>query len=236
MIPARMAHWTATFPYLASALVLGALAVLHAAFYRDRACETGLIALLGLPFAIYSFEFIPQYWNPRLVLWLGPCSLEDLLFAASTGVIAWACATRGTPAQPRLAGWHWRLLGIYALGVGTGYLLKYTLPHPNVMNSTMAGILLSAVIMLALRRDLWPLMLRGGLGFGLAYAVFLKLALLLLPGFLAQWNPAVPFGYCWGMPVYELLWALAFGAVWPLYLAYGFGYRLPGRVAKASQG
>jgi hypothetical protein len=94
------------------------------------------------------------------------------------------------------------------------------------MNSTMAGIAASAAVMLALRRGLWPLMLRGALLFGAFYLGFIKLALLLYPSFLASWSPAVPFGYWWGIPLYELYWAIAFGAVWPLFIAFSFGWRL----------
>ena len=226
-----MTDWSASYPYFTSVLLLCVLASVCAVVQPRRTRELGLIAVLGLPFAIYSFEFIPQYWNPKLVLWLGFCSVEDLLFASATGVIAWTLAAERLPVMQPRPGWLRRYLLIYALGVGTGYILKFTLPHPNVMNSTMAGIALSAAVMLWLRRSLWPLMLRGGVLFSVAYALFLKAALLLMPGFLSQWSADVPFGYWLGMPVYELFWAAAFGAVWPLFIAYTWGYRLKAREA-----
>ncbi len=235
MIPALMPVSTIQYPYLAGALVLGSLAVLSAVLQRRRARELGMIAVLGLPFAVFSFEFIPQYWRPNLVLWLGCCSLEDLLFAAATGVIAWSFAAERLHVWLPRPGWLRRFLLIYALGVGTGYLLKYTLPHPNVMNSTMVGIALSAGVRLWQRRDLWPLMLRGGLLFSLFYAMFLKLTLLAWPSFISQWSLTVPFGYWLGMPAYELFWAVAFGAVWPLFIAYTWGYSLQPQAARAAR-
>jgi hypothetical protein len=126
----------ASYPYLGTALLLWLAALVCIIAWTGQRRSLWLIALLGAPFGIYSFEFIPQYWDPRVVLWLGACSLEDLLFATSTGVIAWTLAAAGwlrvrRPAQ----GWIGRFGLVYALGVGVGYILTRGGTERNVILS-----------------------------------------------------------------------------------------------------
>ena len=44
------------------------------------------------------------------------------------------------------------------------------------------------------------------------------------PGFVRAWNPAALSGFQFlGAPAEEIAWGVAFGAVWPLFVAYVFG-------------
>jgi hypothetical protein len=215
------------YPYLGTSSILVAIALAIILAWRRQSVMLWATGGLCLPFALFSFEFIPKYWDPQVIAWLGIVSLEDLLFSSCTGVIALAIG---------LGAWRWhieptcrtkqivpRYLLIFAIGVGLGYALKYTLPNPEVMTCTMVGLTASFIYMMAKRRDAWPIVVTGGIGFGVFYLLLIKVSLLVWPHFIHQWQPDVPLGYWWGVPVYEIVWSIGFGACWPLYMVFSLG-------------
>jgi len=217
-------EFTQAYPYMATSLVMLGFAVLllmARPAARDAAVLSGL---LSMPFALFSFEFVGVYWHPRTVAYWRVTSPEDLLFSFCTGVIVWSLATwLGTPAPvaeidaKRLMT---RYLALSALGVGTGYFFKFF--HPiGVMNSAMMGIGLVGVLIALWRRDTWRLALGGLVGFGAFYIGLGALISVLWPSFVGQWQSGEMLRFSvLGLPGYELVWALAYGAVWPLFMAH----------------
>lgn len=217
------------YPYLGASLLLMAFALTTILVWRRHSPMLWVAGVLCLPFGLFSFAFIPQYWDPRVVAWLGFVSLEDLLFSSSTGVIALAVG---------LGAWRWRIestlrieriapryLAILALGVGLGHVLWYTLPDPEIMTNTMAGLTASFAYMLANRRDAWPVVVAGGVGFGALHLLVIKASVLIWPHFFHHWQPDVPLGFWWGVPVCEMVWSVGFGACWPLYMVFALDIR-----------
>ena len=151
----------AQYPYLGTALILLSCALVAAVAFPRARWLLLWAGVLCLPYGLFSFEFIPEYWDPRITLWLGACSLEDLIFSSATGALAWFCAVlpfrkrlkHGLPVKYIIG----RYLGIAALGVGLGFYCKFTLYNPDVMTSTMVGVVVSGIVMLKLRTDAWPL-------------------------------------------------------------------------------
>jgi hypothetical protein len=234
------------YPYLAASLGLALGAGLCYAGWSGDPRPAGrrallLAALLAAPFALFSFEFIPKYWQPRLLLWFGPASVEDLLFSSATGLLGWCVAA--WPVRLRL--WHglledeagqkridWRQLAVrFALGAGPGiavaYALKYGLPGTSVIAGTMWGIAVGGALLFWRERRLWPLAASGGLAFSAVYGLFLLAILHAWPRLAVAWTSALqPHIWLGGVPAYELLWAAGFGAVWPLFVGSCLGTEL----------
>ena len=62
------------YPYFGTALILLALALPCLLCWRQGRRLLGYAGLLCLPYGLFSFEFIPEYWDPGLIVWLGACS------------------------------------------------------------------------------------------------------------------------------------------------------------------
>lgn len=239
-----MAEALGGYHYLGFSLKLLALTLLLGWLWQRSGAGQGLRAhwlafLLCAPFGLFSFEFIPKYWNPQVIWWLGPCSLEDIVFSASTGAIGWCVAVwplrrrirhalleaaDGSP-LPLDRG---RLLLRFAIGAAPGTAVAYAIglgiAGTEVMTAVLWGIAAGGAVLLWRMRRLWQLARNGALAFGLGYSLFVKLAFALWPDFMQAWGIAhQPHVWVWGVPLYEGLWAMAFGAVWPLFVGYLLG-------------
>lgn len=214
----------AQYPYLDMdlmllAVLLVALAVAPAE--RRRILTSGL---LSLPFGLWSAAHVPDYWSPKFLARFRLAGLEDLLYAFLAGALAWWLAT--ALSQRRMAAhanfFHaaWR----YALfsGVGTAVCLPLWLGGVDVMTAVLIGLAtMGALLAMALPSDERRLAATGSVGFCLLYGVVLKTTTLLWPQFLDQWHaPNLSGVKVLAMPVEELAWALAFGAVWPLAILF----------------
>jgi hypothetical protein len=188
------------------------------------------------PFGLFSFMYIPKYWNPVLTCWFGPASPEDILFAVATGAITMCCALWPFARGLHLPGSDWRLFGaralrFCALGIGSGYALIYALwfgAHYRIdtMLACLISIALSAALVFRERPDLFRLCLPGVL-FMPYYWLAMRLSFLIWPQFLHSWDaPEQNLGWIGGVPLYELLWALGLGTVWPVFIAWCSGLRL----------
>jgi hypothetical protein len=222
-------------------LALAALACWWGPWHSQGRRALWLAALLCLPYALLSFEYIPRYWNPRLLGWFGFASIEDLLFSSATGLLGWFAAAwplrarlhhafmeqpDGVPVALDWRSLFRRYLPLSAAGIGLGYAIRYGIPGTPVMTSTLCGMAASGVFLLWRQPRLWPLAGNGALAFALGYAMLVKLMFTVWPGFMDAWGIAEqPHVWLWGIPLYELLWAAGFGAVWPLTVAWCLGTR-----------
>jgi hypothetical protein len=76
------------------------------------------------------------------------------------------------------------------------------------------------------RRELWPLSAAGAVGFTAYYAVIVVALAVVLPGLQLHWTRENLWGpRVFGVPLEEVAWAFAYGAVWPLFMAYVFDTR-----------
>jgi len=224
-----------TYPYLFCTLclmvVLGGLLRIASRYQRRLALAS---ALIHAPFAFTEALAIPHYWNPvRTANWLG-ASPEDFLFCLATGGISMLLATvpfRGrivSHADPRIS------LKRSLIGLSLGALIfggSFFLPF-KPMTNLLTPILLMGFLVLVMIPRLWKIGLAGMLGFTSVYLVFIKTCFVLAPGFIFSWTPGNLWGPAfWGIPLDEIAWAAAFGAIWPLSIVYALDIRLmePGR-------
>ncbi len=212
----------AQYPYLLLSLLLLVGALLGLALGRGQRRAMLLGALLSTPYALFSPLFVPEYWRPQR-LWEGFTGLEDLLFSLANGALAWLLAVwplgRRLRWRPRPLRLIWRFFLWSLLGSLCGMALHLTTAL-GPMSRALISMSLVGMVLLVLVPRRWPLALAGGLGFTAVYGLLLALVVHWYPHFLRQWNPAVLAGLRpAGLPMEEMLWALGYGAVWPLLMA-----------------
>lgn len=218
------------YPYLAGSLQLCVLAVAALACSPRAHWRPGLLCgLMGAPWALLELAWVPRYWAPVRLTTLAGVGVEDVLFAAGTGVLGFACAI--LPLRSRLR-YEFRrrelaLAAVTALPVATVVHVCLYWAGAGVGCEVVIPIAAAAVVLLALAPHRWPLAAWGCAGFTLIYFGAVKLLYATLPHFRSQWNlPALSGVTLLGVPLEEVAWGAAFGAAWPLAVAAGLGLRL----------
>lgn len=214
--------------YLAYGIVISLAALCLAVAdlrYQTLALVSGVFAA---PFGLLDVFFVQDYWSPAHVF--GPnFSIEGVLFSFGNGVLVWLIAA--LPFRGRLTHALQRatLLSRFVLLSAIGLFAMFCLWRLglgasgfDVMSSSLAGMLLVGVVVLVRRPKLLPIAVSGSIGFGGFYALQLAVLSIIVPDVSAvTWAPEVRDGLTvFGYPVEEVVWALVYGAVAPLALAY----------------
>ena len=224
-----MLQFFSTYFYFTYSLVL--LALFGPALYAFPSQRRLMLwgGVVALPTSLYQILFVPEYWEPVQVFRFlaGP---EDLMFLFSTGGLSWLIVPAVYPKErlrsPVFGGRmvkRWVTLKAFFLAVW----ISIWLAGSQVMGAGLWAAAALLAVLLYLRRDFWKLAAYGSVAFGAAYTVFASAAFALHPGFARQWNPEALSGLLLiGVPIEEIAWGLAFGAVWPLFLVYLFDIEL----------
>ncbi len=230
------------YPYLGMCLIMLLLAAAAVLTARRNARLLLFAGLLCIPYGLFSFEYIPKYWNPQLTFHF-IASPEDLLFSFAGGILATRMLLLfhdGTYTVTKQRGLVWRRYLTYsALGIAIGYGVRYGFPGTEVMASTLWGVGLTGIILAWKRRTFIAGVLCGGLAFSVVYGLLILLSFRIWPHFRHAWeNVEFHSGWLLGVPVFELYWALGFGIVWPLMAIHCLldekaARRLAGRWGKA---
>jgi hypothetical protein len=187
-----------------------------------------LSGLLSIPTSLSSIVFVPDYWDPDRIINLavGP---EDFLFSFATGCIMWFLIMKLLPKNFSLDLKKRRVINRYLKVLISGCLLFLVLLlcKINIMGSALLAALLIGCWILFQNRSYVKISFLGFLSFFIFYLLFIKSFFLIFPAFLEQWNHDYLLGiFVWGIPVEELAWAAATGAVWPLIIAFLFDLRV----------
>jgi hypothetical protein len=223
--------YLAAHPYLLTTLLLAGAAGLAVLLLPQQRAMLLCSGGLAMPLGFFAYQHTPWYWVPQRTSSFVP-AVEDFLFLAAWGVLAWFLAV--LPVANRLTvqpQWR-RLLLLYLPGVlvavaTTEFLRQVVFGLAGVMYVHVLLFGLFAGYSLWQRPDLWVLSVSGGLLSGLFYLVFLRGFLVWHPAYLDTLNPAALWPWnVWGVPASELAWPAAFGASWPMFLAYAWQARL----------
>jgi len=214
-----------TYPYLVSCLtalgVLGVLLILSPG-QRKPALLSGALCT---PFGLFSIWLVPSYWSPCWIWSLGGVGVEDLLFSFAVGGWVWILAVFFLRKRIVLRIHLLQVLARYALIMGCGlscWGLAWKWLH-DPMLAVWVSFVAGTLVHLLLRPSLWRLAVSGGLGFGLIYGLGMKVWLWSLPSFAASWPATTRWNHFFlGIPCGELIWAVTYGACWPLALAFLF--------------
>jgi hypothetical protein len=213
--------------YLLTSLFLFALCLLGVALTPRRRGSVLLAAALGVPGAAYSLVFVPAYWNPMRVLPF-PIGIEDVLFSFANAGLVWLLVSIWTP-DLRLG-----IQGVTVakrwLGVTAAFTSMFVAFARAGMGAMPAGIVGAAIVfaaLLRLRPAYWRLAVRGAIVFTVLYGAVLYGSLRVWPDGLSQWDTRVLNGVMlFGAPIEETVWACAYGALYPVVMAFLFDARL----------
>lgn len=225
------------YPYLAVSVALCGIAMILAFASGEHRRMVLTSGALAAPLALFSWQFIPEYWNPR-VLGRYVTTVEDVLFSASVGVIVMALAL--APFRRRVGPKATLLVRRYALCislvVGLHTFLLYAVFDPSrVMYSAVAAVGVFAVWIWGSRRETLPISAVGFLTFPVFYFAVVKLYLLVFPSSAGDWvkMAQLPFDIG-GVPAFELVWAAAWGATWPPFMWFVFDVKAKRPLAECS--
>jgi hypothetical protein len=216
------------YSYFASAFIALAACLVGLAIFPAHRRAAFISGLAALPWAIWAFGLVPEYWTPRGVLHVGKICLEDFVWSFATGGLCWLAAA--VPFRDRFS-FHFsapqcvrRYLIISV--VGAAVFIPLWLGPMGVMNAFIVGNVAVGIFVASRRPDMMKQALAGAIGFGLINALVMKAALAVSPAYYDQMTPHALSGLTlWGLPVEELDWAVVTGAVWPLVVGYVFDAR-----------
>jgi len=176
------------------------------------------------PFGLTEPLFVPEYWNPPSLFDLAQRTgfdIESLIFTFGIGGVAavlYSVLTR-RGARPMAAHEKHRPLHRHHTKALAAPFIAFPLLYFFPWNPIYPGIvamLIGAVATLLCRPDLKTKTWIGGVLFLGYYIVFLLGLEWSAPGYVARvWNLAALSGVLvFGMPLEEMLWAIAFGLYW----------------------
>ncbi len=196
-----------------------------------------IAAILSIPAAASEILFIPEYWTP-LRLTDFTIGIEDIIFSFSTGGIAWiiVCLIFGTKISYSIR--FRRIFMRYSALVMLGLTLLFITHHYvrwGVMNEALLGIsIVGFILMTGTRFRLWKLTAAGSFLLALYYFINLLVTFSIFPEFASSWNTSNLWNiFVFKIPLEEIAWAFALGAVWPVAMAYVLDAKLlPGTKSK----
>ena len=217
------------YPYLFGAILL--LAICAGGFLAcpKQRLPMFLSASLSAPWAITSVVFVPEYWNPVRVATFFRTGPEDFIFSFASGGVVWLIGiwfvrkriTLNIEAQ-RVAN-----RAIFFASAFVVILLALSTLGLGVMTTTFAGLIVIELLLFSLRPKLWPIAVCSAMGFTLLYVVVANAVMWVCPHFLSQWSSVNLWGsMALGLPTEEVVWPFAYGAVWPLFMAYALDARI----------
>ncbi len=168
--------------------------------------------------------FVPRYWNPPSLFNLSSTihfDLESLIFSWGTGGIGTALYESLLNAEHRKMvaaelqrERRWlHFASLCVLPVVSILLLAFT--DLNPIYCVSAGLFAGAIAAVICRPDLGQNTILGGLLFASLYFVLFFSIVMVAPSFLNAWNlPALSGVVVLGVPLEEIMFALAFGMMW----------------------
>lgn len=223
------------FPYLILSLVLFLIFTLGLTIIPVRFKRAiSISALLSAPTSFTSFVFVPGYWNPKRIVpyEIGP---EDVIFSFSTGGIIWLFIILIISIKYDVRYNERILFKQYAGFLFYGSLLYFLmwLTRVDIMLATIITVFIIGIWILLQRPNYMILGIIGGLVFTVFYFCILKSFFVMFPEFPGQWSLEELYGIkLLGIPVEELMWAFATGAVWPLIVAWSLNVQLDKKYSK----
>jgi hypothetical protein len=219
------------YPYLTESCAIALLGLGATCLMPEHRKLLLLAGLLNMPNAIVSSFHVPAFWQPK-VLGFRVASLEDVIWLFGAGLMVCFAAllpVRGRvfcPALDRRA--VARLFACLAGGHGLFLLLLPLFPDSvQVMFSSVIAMFAVGAILVVRERRWIPMALCGSAGYTVFHVLDVKAFYAIWPETRAYWTPAaqLPFAVL-GVPAWEVIWAAAFGFVWPLVLAFGLDLRV----------
>lgn len=222
--------WAARYAYLAFAagwtvavIVLARLLLSTAQFHL-----TVLSGLLAVPAFIYGYFLEGNYWHPPRIGGLS-VGVEDALISFAMSAIAWLVVALvfGRRLQFHFDRWvSLRRYLVATVGPGLAFLWGVWLGLDG-MSALLLAYGVTGPFFAWTQSANWPLAAAGIPLFALAWFLVLAIGMHVYPPGLYFWNLEGPWGgVVGGVPKGEIVWAICYGAFWPLFTAHVYELKL----------
>lgn len=223
------------YGYFIGSLILGLTWLACWWWRKDLRPEIMFGSLLGLPFGISEFFYVPEYWSPPTLFGLVDkvgFGIESLLFCFfATGIatvvyeIFFNSKLKKMKNDTSTKG---LILTFLPLAISIGIILGGELLYPadSIYTLFVAGVITASVIG-SLRPDLIKQILVSGLFFCVVYGVLFTLFDHLFPDYIANIysNHNLWGWYLFDIPAEEYAFAAALGMSWSTLYEYMFRYK-----------
>lgn len=218
------------YVYLSGSLIFLAL---WAVFYwrrKDLRREMGVMSVLTAPLALSDLLFVPDYWQPKTLFGI-PVGVEGFLFCFAVGGVAAVLyeillqrrVSKSDRSLRRKSLRHRLFFFAGPLIV----LLLYLFARWSFIYAVLLGMAANGLIVVILRRDLFPALAFSGSVFALLHTFLFILLLKVFPEMLSLWTLENLWGVLIaGVPIEEFLWAFLTGAAVGSFYEFWKGYRL----------
>lgn len=218
------------YAYITGCLILAIFWLFIFLKRKDLHREMIWASLLGLPFGIIEFFFVPYYWNPESLFDLMRkfgFGIEGFIYSFSiAGIAAVGYEFLENKKLKKITGDKNPHLAPFILFVAVFLILEIIFPAEPMLDLIVA-FLAGAVLTVVLRPDLLKQVLSGGIIFGVFYSfifIFLNkiagdlVVKFYVPQILGNFKVA-------GMPLEEIIGAFSGGAFWSTIYEYVKSYR-----------
>lgn len=193
---------------------------------KDLRREMLIMSLLASPLGIFDLLYVPTYWIPQTLFGL-PIGIEGIIFSFLIGGIAAVSYAEISQKKVQKINKNQRHFSIFvfALVLPLVLLINYFALF-NIAVAMYIALLVGIVLIVMVRHDLLKASIIGGFIFGLIYSVAIILWINIFPSgkdwFILEGLPRI---YFLNAPIYEIIFAILFGAYWGCLYELIFGYK-----------
>ena len=211
------------YPYLWATILATAILLAVALVFLESKRVAIFSGVLHAPAGLFGFT-LTDYYKPQK---LGGFSvgIEDVMFGFASGLAVWLLATpwpfaRSLRFELDAKFVHPRVV-LFAVLASLTYLGLWAVGD-NSLTALLATLGLLGGFVLVRRRELWPLAIPAAITYPVLHGLATAFAFAAWPGLSIDWTAE----HFWGSrlllqtPLGEVAWAAAFGASWPLVVAY----------------
>lgn len=213
-----------THPYFFAnlPLMVVVLTLVRSSLSRESAKWAYASGLFCIPCCLLSVAHEIDYWSPVRLGGILP-GLEDIMFCILAGMLSWLASAWSLGSRLEMSFRLATALRRYFI-FGLLFSALFSVLHLCGMSSMTITVLLTAaglVGLLILRRGLLILAISGSACFFPFYVAIVFVQFRVWPDYVMSWYPDGIWGQrVMGLPFGELVWAPAFAAFWPVFMAY----------------
>jgi len=218
------------YAYFIGCMIIASVWILIYLRREDLRKEMLFGSILGAPFGLSEFLFVPEYWSPpslfNLIDRIG-FGIESILFGFFVaGISAVIFEVIRRKKVIKIKSDHTKHFMPYAVLIFLYLFLEILLPLKSIYNLTISLLVTSAMIAFR-RKDLFVQILASGAFFSVLYFLLFLVFNQIFPSYITEiysLNNFLGISIL-GVPIEEIFFAFAIGACWSTFFEFINGYR-----------